>query len=57
MFCLIDSATTKLREQTRSFDNVHSKTLEFVNNCNDKISPVNMDKTLEIVCFGKSIAS
>lgn len=28
---LVDSATTKLKGQTRTFDNVHSKALEFVN--------------------------
>ena len=47
---LVDSATTKLKEQTRTFHNVHSKTLEFVTTCNDKISQMNMDEnqTLEI---------
>ena len=47
---LVDSATTKLKEQTRTFHNVHSKALEFVTKCNDKISQMNMDEnqTLEI---------
>uniref|UniRef100_A0A0L8H745 HAT C-terminal dimerisation domain-containing protein n=1 Tax=Octopus bimaculoides TaxID=37653 RepID=A0A0L8H745_OCTBM len=47
---LVDSVTTKLKEQTRTFDNVHSKALEFVNKCNDKILQMNMDEnqTLEI---------
>jgi len=47
---LVDSATTKLKEQTRTFHNVHSKALEFVTECNDKISQMNMDEnqTLEI---------
>jgi hypothetical protein len=35
---LVDSATTKLKEQTRTFHNVHSKALEVVTKCNDKIS-------------------
>jgi hypothetical protein len=47
---LVNSAMTKLKEQARTFDNVHSKALEFVNTCNDKISHLNMDEnqTLEI---------
>ena len=47
---LVDSATIKMKEQTRTFDNVHSKALEFVNKCNDQISQMNMDanQTLEI---------
>jgi hypothetical protein len=47
---LVDSATTKLKEQTRTFHTVHSKALEFVTTCNDKISQMNMDEnqTLEI---------
>ena len=32
---LVDSATTELKEQTRTFHNVHSKALEFVTKCND----------------------
>ena len=49
----VDSATTKLKEQTRTFDSDHSKALEFVNKCNDKISQLNMDEnqTLEIDSF------
>jgi hypothetical protein len=35
---LVDSATTKLKEQTRTFHTVHSKALEFVTTCNDKIN-------------------
>ena len=47
---LVDSATTKLKEQTRTFHNVHSKSLEFVTKCNTKISQMNMNEnqTLEI---------
>ena len=47
---LVDSATTKLMEQTRTFHKVHSKALEFVTKCNDNISQMNMDEnqTLEI---------
>ena len=45
---LVDSAITKLKEQT--FHNVHSKALEIVTKCNEKISQMNMDEnqTLEI---------
>ena len=44
------SATTKFKEQTRTFHSVHSKALEFVTTCNDKISKINMDEnqTVEI---------
>jgi hypothetical protein len=45
---LVNSATTKLKEQTRTF---HTFTaLKFVTKCNDKISQMKMDEnqTLEI---------
>jgi hypothetical protein len=47
---LVDSAITKLKEQTRTFHNVDSMALEFVTKCNDNISQMNMDEnqTLEI---------
>jgi hypothetical protein len=47
---LVDSATTKLKEQTITLHNVHSKSLEFVTICNTKISQMNMNEnqTLEI---------
>ena len=47
---LVDSATTKLKEQTITLHNVHSKSLEFVTKCNTKISQMNMNEnqTLEI---------
>lgn len=40
----------KVEGTDRTFDNVHSKALEFVNKCNDKISQLHMDEnqTLEI---------
>jgi hypothetical protein len=47
---LVDSATTKLKEQKRTFHNVHNKALKCVTKCNSKISQINMDEnqTLEI---------
>ncbi|XP_077290366.1 zinc finger MYM-type protein 1-like [Arctopsyche grandis] len=47
---LVDTATTKLMEQKRTFHNVHSKAFEIVTICNDMISMINMDEnqTLEI---------
>ena len=47
---LVDSAITKLKEQTRNVYKGHSKALEFVNKRNEKISQTNMDEnqTLEI---------
>ena len=47
---LVDLARAKLKEQTRTFDNIHSKALAFVNKCNNKISQMNTDEnqTLEI---------
>lgn len=47
---VVDSATTKLTKQTRTFHNVH-KALEFATKCNDKISKMNMDEkqTFKIV--------
>ena len=45
-----DSATTKFKEQTRTFHSDHSKALEFVTTYNDKISQINKDEnqTVEI---------
>ena len=47
---LVDSATTKLKKQARTFENVHSKALGFVDKCNDKIPQMstNENHTLDI---------
>lgn len=42
---LVDSVTTRFKEHTRTFDDVHSKALEIVNKCNDRISQMNMNET------------
>jgi len=38
-----------MKERTRTFDNVHSKALEFLNKCNENISQMNVfyNQTLE----------
>lgn len=41
---LIETATTRLKEQSRTFENIHKKTLEFVNTCNDRIFTLNNDE-------------
>ncbi|XP_064100752.1 uncharacterized protein LOC135211369 [Macrobrachium nipponense] len=41
---LVDTATTKLNEQTRTFDDIHSKAFEFVIKCNEKISQTNLNE-------------
>ena len=49
---LVDSATTKLKQQTRTFDKGHSNALEFVNKCNEKLSQRNLDETQTLVING-----